>query len=534
MRKEINILLFLMPLIIQVSVQGQTPDNIRLIDEIFAEYHNGMPGLAVAVEREGKVIYDKAFGLADMEHLVPNTTSTIFECGSVSKQFTAASVLLLAQDGKLSLQDDVRKYVPELPQYDAPITIQNLLNHTSGLKDWGALYSLTGWSRTTRVYTQDLGFDIVFRQKSLNFTPGSEYSYSNSNYVMLVLIIERVSGKSLAEFTEERLFSPLGMNDTQWRDNYREIVPDRAVAYSGSQGRFLQNMPFENLHGPGGLLSTTSDLLKWNRLLETNELFNNNIARLRIEPGLLTNGRSSGYAAGLMIGTLNGFDEICHSGSTAGYRAWLAWYPEQKLSIAILSNYASFNPTSMGRAVAGVFLGQAPEQPRTAEPDRSVTLTEADLTRWAGIYYSASNNEVLRIESREGSLYTGNQRYRALHSDTLYRGGQRYIFSPGNIITSGRTTYVRVAPAKTDAESLSEYTGRYYCEEVDVTYSIDVTEGGLRIFRYAGDTYRITPQFLDAFSSGSGFYRFTRDRRGRITGFEVSVSRASRVPFRKL
>jgi CubicO group peptidase (beta-lactamase class C family) len=155
MRKEINILLYLMPLIIQVSVQGQTPDNIRLIDEIFAEYHNGMPGLAVAVEREGKVIYDKAFGLADMEHLVPNTTSTIFECGSVSKQFTAASVLLLAQDGKLSLQDDVRKYVPELPQYDAPITIQNLLNHTSGLKDWGALYSLTGWSRTTRVYTQD-------------------------------------------------------------------------------------------------------------------------------------------------------------------------------------------------------------------------------------------------------------------------------------------------------------------------------------------------------------------------------------------
>ena len=218
-------------MLLAVSINGQTSDTIRRIDQLFSQYHNAMPGVAVAIARDGQTIYSKAYGLAEMEHLVPNTTETIFEAGSVSKQFTAAAILLLIQDGKMSVNDDVRKYVPELPQYDAPITIRHLLSHTSGLKDWGALYGLTGWPRTTRVYTQELSWDIVFRQKSLNFTPGSQYSYSNSNYVLLVLITERVSGKRFAEFTRERLFEPLGMKDTRWRDNHRDIITRRAVAY---------------------------------------------------------------------------------------------------------------------------------------------------------------------------------------------------------------------------------------------------------------------------------------------------------------
>jgi len=422
-----------------------------------------MPGVAVAVSLEGRVIYNKAFGLSNLEFPIPNTTETIFECGSVSKQFTAAAILLLAQKGKLSLNDDVRKHIPELPQYDAPITIQHLLNHTSGLKDWGALYSLTGWPRTTRTYTQYLSFDIVFRQKSLNFTPGNKYSYSNSNYVMLVLIVERVSEKSLADFTNEELFKPLEMTKTQWRDNFREIVPGRAVAYSVKNGAFFQDMPFEDVHGPGGLLTTTGDLLKWNRLLETNEIFNAHIVQLRITPGLLNDGSSSGYAAGLMIGEWNGYNEISHSGSTAGYRAWLAWYPDKKLSVVILSNYSAFNPTLAGRAIASVFLGT---------PQITTTI-------------------------RDGSQQTKQPTY--------------------------------------ENSDLSRYIGTYYSEDVDVTYQISLKDGELEVYRKAGDTFRLIPTSMDEFSTlANGQYIFTKDKRDKITGFTVSVSRAENVPFKKI
>ncbi|MBM3420139.1 MAG: hypothetical protein FJY11_03285 [Bacteroidetes bacterium] len=444
------------------GISGQSADTLRAIDELFAQYHNGMPGVAVAIERDGKVIYNKAFGIANLEHMVPNTTETVFEAGSVSKQFTAAAMLLLIQEGKLSVNDDVRKYVPELPDYGTPITIRHIFSHTSGLKDWGSLYGITGWPRTTRVYTQDLSFDIIFRQKSLNFIPGSQYSYSNSNYVLQALIVERITGKTLEQFTIERLFEPLGMKDTRWRSDQREIVKRRAVAYSGNQMRFLQNMPNENVHGPGGLLTTNADLLRWNRLLETPEIFTGEIARLRVEPGMLTSGRSAGYAAGLMIGEWNGFDEISHSGATGGYRAWLAWYPDKKLSVAILSNYASFDPAGAGRNIASIFLGRP------------------------------------------------------------VPGARMTVAVPGD------GPFVPTA-------AMSEYAGSYYSEDVDVTYKLEVRNGELWVYRKAGDTFRLNPTGQDAFRSVSnGTYEFDRDRRGRITGFRVSVSRASNVPFRKL
>ena len=182
------------------SLTAQSGDTLRRIDELFSNWNNATPGVSIAISRNNTTIYKKAFGLSDLEHLTPNTTETIFECGSVSKQFTAMSILLLAQEGKLDLQDDVHKFVPELPDYGKPIRIQHLLNHTSGLKDWGTIGFLGGWPRTTRVYTQDLALQIMCKQKSLNFTPGNEYSYSNANYSLLVTIVERVSGMPLEDF----------------------------------------------------------------------------------------------------------------------------------------------------------------------------------------------------------------------------------------------------------------------------------------------------------------------------------------------
>jgi CubicO group peptidase (beta-lactamase class C family) len=203
--------------------------------------------------------------MADLEYDVALRPDSIFEAGSVSKQFTAAAVLSLAQQGKLSIDDPARKYIPELPDYGSPLTIRHLLNHTSGLRDWVSVEAIAGWPRTTRAYTQAHVLDILSRQRALNYPPGAEYSYSNSGYNLAAMIVERVAGKPFSAFTREVIFTPLGMSSTSWRDDFRRIVKGRAIAYSENGGTIRQLMPFEDVHGNGGLLTTVGDLLKWNQ-----------------------------------------------------------------------------------------------------------------------------------------------------------------------------------------------------------------------------------------------------------------------------
>lgn len=529
--KKLNLFVLLF---VSCTVYGQATDTLKKIDELFASYNNATPGVAVAVERNGKITYHKAFGLAHLELNVPNTTETIFECGSISKQFTAAAILLLEKEGKLSLKDDVRKYVPELPLYEGVITIQHLLNHTSGLKDWGVIFGIGGWPRATRVYTQELSFDVVFKQKSLNFTPGSEYSYSNSNYVMLVLIVERVSGQSLADFTTSRFFEPLGMKNTQWRSNFREVIPNRATAYSRSQGKYQQDMPFENVHGPGGLLTTTADLLRWNRLLETKELFGDKTAQLRLQPGKLNDGKEIGYAAGLVNGHVNGFKEISHSGATAGYRGWLAYYPEKKLSIVALSNDGSFNPGRIGREMAELFLGKEPNI--TQAPGHQVVLSEADLKKWAGTYRHVHQPDVLVLEQKEGKLLFNNNPVQSVHKDTLYINGVYLSTSGANTVIlkspAGESHYKKMDPAVNTPPYLQSLAGHYRSEDADVTLRIEIKENQVWAHGKPGDSFQLTPLFSDGFRApGYSLIEFKRDKKGNLTGFEFSAPRAYRVPF---
>ena len=220
-------------------VPAQTLDQVKVVagaekawEKHIKAYVAPGPGCSAAVSLNGQVVFEKAFGMAELEHGIPNTPQTIFEAGSVAKQFTAAAMVKLQQDGKLNLDDQVRKYIPELPDYGSPMTIRHLLNHTAGLRDWGTVMGLTGAGRGNRVITQDLAFDVIIRQKALDFTPGSEYSYSNSGYQLAAIIVERVSKQKFAAFVDERLFKPLGMKNSSWRDDYQRLVPGRAQAYS--------------------------------------------------------------------------------------------------------------------------------------------------------------------------------------------------------------------------------------------------------------------------------------------------------------
>ncbi len=531
--------ILLVLLVIGHLAGSQPTDTLKRIDALFASYHNATPGVSVAISRNGNLLYSKAFGLADLEHTIPNTPETIFENGSVSKQFTAASILLMVKEGNLSLQDDVRKYVPELPVYERSITIQHLLNHTSGLKDWGVVYSVTGWPRSTRVYTQELSFDVVFRQKTLNFTPGSEYSYSNSNYVMLVLIIERITGKPFAEFTAKRFFEPLGMKHTRWRSDFREVVANRAIAYSPDKGTYMQNMPFENVHGPGGLLTTTSDLLRWNQLLETHELFGNDIAQLRIKKGILNDGSEISYAAGLSIGVVNGYPEISHSGATAGYRAWLAYYPTTKMSVVLLSNDASFNPVRIGRAIAEIFLGQESiVQPKTPA---FITLSETAAKAWEGVYRNTKVSEprsALTIEYKNETILLNQTPVKVLHKDTLYYNGNKLVRSDNAVqlfSQEGITKFDRAASPAVDSKSIQQYSGTYYSDDAYVTFKIEAKDGNLVIYRKPGDSITLKPTFRDGFQSeGNDVYEFKRDKKGKIIGFDLSLPRANRIPFKRI
>ena len=380
------------------------------VDEIFSQWTGATPGCTVGVEVSGKVALEKAYGMADLEHDVRNTPDSIFEAGSVSKQFTAAAVLLLAREGKLSLEDPVRKYVPELPDYGSPLLVRHMLNHVSGLRDWGNIEAIAGWPRTSRVYTHAHVLDIVSRQKALNFTPGTQYSYSNTGYNLAAVIVARVSGQSFADFTRDRLFLPLGMTHTSWRDDFTRVVRNRAIAYRPVPGGYAQQMPFENVHGNGGLLTTVGDLLRWNGNFERPRVGDAQFVQRQEEPGRFNDGRPGSYALGLMIGQYKGVREISHGGATAAYRAYLARFPDQRVSVAVLCNAGNAVTAQYAHAVADLYLGSAIQAgsaeppPRRELPARTFQPTAAQLQSYAGIYTSDEAETTFTIAVEGGAL----------------------------------------------------------------------------------------------------------------------------------
>ena len=385
----------------------QPADLTGPVDAVFARWSSDQSaGCAAAVSREGRPVLARAYGMADLEHGVPNTPSTIFEAGSVSKQFTAAAIILLALDGRLELDDDVRRYVPELPDYGHTITIRHLLTHTSGLRDWGSVAAIGGWGRGDRTHTHDHVIDILSRQRALNFTPGAEYSYSNSGYNLLAVIVDRVSGMPFAEFSRTRIFEPLGLTDTQWRDDYRRIVEGRSSAYAMRNGSWLIDRPIENVHGNGGLLTTVNDLLKWNDALAAGTLGGQAFVDMMHQQGVLNDGSAIAYASGLFVGTLDDAPEISHTGSTAGYRAFLARYPDQGVGVAVLCNAGNVNPGQVGRAISRLALHggtaaavatSATSPPQRRQPPERPVVPQAELERFAGRYYSPDVETTLDV-----------------------------------------------------------------------------------------------------------------------------------------
>ena len=517
------------------------PDLGHAIDAIFDKWNSAdSPGCGVGVQRNGANTLARAYGSADLEHGVPISPATVFEAGSVSKQFTAASILLLAGEHKLDLADDVRKYIPEMPDYGAPITIDELLSHTSGLRDWGEIESLAGWPRTSRVYAPSDVLDIAARQKSLNHRPGSAFSYTNTGYNLLALIVQRVSARTLARFTRERFFGPLGMSHTQWRDDFRRVVKDRAIAYGdGSQG-YRQMMPFEDTYGHGGLLTTIGDLLRWNQALTAGELGGYVTTELQRQASL-DNGRSIAYARGLFIESYRGVLEVAHAGATAGYRAWLGRYPQQHLSIAVLCNTAEIDAGALAHRVADLLL---PAQVRAAPPKPALSARGA--ARREGLYVDEQTGLPLRLEALDGALRIAGGPMLVAVSASEFRSGTTLYRFDGNKSLTRETAdgevlkYRRTDSWRPSAGELTPWAGSYRSDEALATYLVTVKNGRVTIAPEdrRGAELMLQPLFADTFEfsgdSAAGVLHLTRDAAGKPAGFEMSNSRVHALAFRRI
>jgi CubicO group peptidase (beta-lactamase class C family) len=514
----------------------------------------------VGVATGGTPVLAKGFGMADLEHDVKIGPDTIFEAGSVSKQFTAAAVMLLARDGKLSLDDQVRRYIPELPDYPASpvdtasgegvaspkppaakagqsLTIRHMLNHTSGLRDWGSVAGIGGWPRTTRAYTHAHVLEIVARQRSLNFTPGTRWSYSNTGFNLAAMIVERVSGQTFQAFTQARLFQPLGMSHTSWRDDYTRVVKGRAIAYSERSG-FHTNMPFENVFGNGGLLTTVGDLLKWNEHFDAPPEGDAPMVAEQQRAGHFNDGRAHGYGLGLFVGSYKGLREISHSGSTAGYQAFLTRFPDQRVSVAVLCNVATAQATQYAHAVADAYLGDRVKSPAVMPTH---TLTSAEMDRFAGMWKSDVTELPVTIGRDHDGLFTNRSvRLQAESPTRLLAGegahidldarGLRHTDAYGTV-----DEYSRVQPAGYTDDQLSRFVGTYGSEEAETTLTALVENHALVLKRRPDTTIVLTPLYVGAFTAdhGLGTVVFRMDGSGRASGLSVIQDRVWNLAFKR-
>jgi CubicO group peptidase (beta-lactamase class C family) len=401
---------------------GSLPAAVRArIDVVFAPLAKpGSPGCALAVYRDGAIAYERGYGLASLELGVPITPKTVFDIGSTSKQFTAFSILLLEREGKLSLDDDVRRFLPELPVYERPITVRHLLLHTSGLRDYLTLWSLAG-VKTESWTTQREAVALVERQRATNFPAGEEWLYSNTGYLLLAEIVQRASGKSLKDFARERIFEPLGMAHTFYLDDHIQVVAGKATGYEPRErGGFSVDMSnFEQI-GDGGVQTTVEDLLLWDRNFYAPGVGDAALVARAQQTGKLNSGKPLDYAAGLSIGSYRGLPFVRHGGSWAGYRAELLRFPSQKTSVACLCNLGSAGPSRLADRVADIVL-ESVLNPATADAGHSAApgqtpsaargsagappaLSEKALADYAGVYLSEELDARWVVRVADGKL----------------------------------------------------------------------------------------------------------------------------------
>lgn len=524
------------------------------VDALFARWnHPGMPGAVVGVIRDGKVVLSKSYGMADIERKVPMSAQTVFTVGSNSKQFTAFSIHLLAQDGKLSLDDDIRTWLPKVPDFGQPITIRHLLHHTSGLRDYFLLSLLTGW-RSDDVITQDDAMALVRRQRTLNFAPGQEYLYSNTGYMLLAQVVERASGKPLAAFARERIFEPLGMKHTRFLHGYGTLVPARALSYVPSEeGGYRYMAVGDSADGAGGLVTTLGDLALWDRNFYDGRVGGMALVARMQAVGVLNDGKPIEYASGLLVDVHRGRRMVEHGGSINGFQAQLSRFPDQHCSVVVLSNAADLDIYRTVRSIADIYLD--PQLPAAPAPPQApprvfkeVALDPARLDALAG-FYALSPDQSIDFTKENGRLMaraTGQPKI------PVFAYGERDFFAKGfdaqftfdapgaDGIVAGGVLHRggsdmparRVARPRRSAEEMRKFTGDFYSDELQTVYSVAFDKGELMLNTSRG-AIPLEDDGKGGFAATFPFgdIRYQCGAQALCSGFTVNNERARNVQF---
>ncbi|MFT3881129.1 MAG: enterochelin esterase [Gemmatales bacterium] len=530
-----------------VTADNQSQIPIKKIDDIFARWNKtNSPGVVVAVIRDGKMVYQRGYGMANLELDTPLNPNSVFYIASTSKQFTAACIALLARQGKISLDDDVRKYIKELPNYGRPITIRHLIHHTSGLRDYLSVNAISG--RTTAGITTDDAVRMIVKQKELNALPGEEYLYTNSGYVLMSAIIERVTGKPLRQYAQENIFQPLGMTHSVFRDDRGMIIKRRVVGYSSaSDGSFRTSDPDNETTGSGNLWTTVGDLLLWDQNFYQNKLGDGLIEQL-LTPGTLQDGHRLNYAYGLHVEKHRGLPVVRHSGAFAGFRSEMVRFPEQRLTVICLANLSSISPGDLAPQVADLFLaGSYVKEP--TKPS-AVNLSQETLASYAGTYRDPRDGDLWKFVLSGNSLKmersgllgvplvaTGEKTFR----DEDGQRGLTFEFVPS---TAGRSRQVRIQiddlkprlfdliePVVYKPNELESYTGSYYSSEADAAFRIVLDQGRLYVEAPRRPRQPLRAGARNEFIASSGTVQFEMDQDHHVTGFRYNLPRARKVQF---
>jgi len=550
-----SIIYFALASILAVTTVAQSDERASLnaqTDKIFALWDRPeSPGCALAVIRDGQIIYKRGYGTADLDHDIPITPASVFHVASVSKQFTALAIHLLAEQGKLSLDDEARKYIPELRGISAKITIRHLLHHTSGLRDQWNLLIMSGWRLSEDVVREQDVLDLVSRMKELNFQPGEQYAYSNTGYTLLAVIVKRVSGQSLREFSEANIFKPLGMTRTFFRDDHAVTVKGQAYAYiNGPNNTFKLSVPNYDIVGASSLLTTVEDLARWDQNFYDYRVGGQRVIDRMQITSRLNSGEPIDYASGLVIGRYKGLRIVEHSGGDAGYRSHLMRFPDERFSVVCLCNVGNTNPGALARRVADTYLQNrlVAEASKTTNAP-AFALTAEQLTAKAGAYWNEVTEELGRAWVQNHKLYLSfpgyNNSVTPFSTDRFSMTGQLgdVEFGPS---TNGKPAYftVRIGerspavfkavpPAETSLDRLGEFVGNYYSDEIDATYRVERRETGLVVLRRKADPTPLVPAFRDGFSSMSilGTVRFMRDAGSGVNAMVLSAGRVRNFRF---
>ena len=527
-------------LVLSAGTAGAQNGHVARVDSIFAQFSTGLtPGVAVAVVRNGKIVLSKGYGHANLEHRVPITGTSVFDVASVSKQFAGLAIAMLVEQRKVALTDDIRKHIPELQDFGRTITVNHLVHHTSGIRDWPGTLGLSGW-RFDDVISFDQILTMAYNQRTLNFDPGSEYMYSNTGYNLLAELVRRVTGKSFRAWTDENLFAPLGMTRSHFRDDHTEIFPDRVLGYSRGEGgtwRATSN----NLMalGSSSLFTTAEDLARWLANFDDARVGGGAAMSRMLSTTPLNDGSPNTYAFGVGVGEYRGQPIISHSGGWASFSTYVVHFPAQKTGIVVLAN-TGFTPGQAAMRIADIYLDSA-LGPRPTPPVRTaVPVTTATLDRYTGLY-RLGPGWYTRITRKGRGLVTQATREEAFPMRPL-TDSTFWVDSYGaemrfKSTSAGMEMVYRGKPRPRVAETtqppkaqLPQFVGSYFSEELEVTYHVEVQNGNLVMRHRRHGTIPLTWINGDDFRGEVWFMRsveFQKDG-GRISGLLITIDERSR------